>query len=183
MPSLPADYEALTGHTDASLRARTGKDWSEWTALLDAAGAAALSHAEIALLVGEHCNSAWWAQTTAVGYERIRGLRSVGQQRDRTHNASKSKSIRAAREHVFTTLLQVARTWDDAELGSTTPPKSVRILEPDGTKANLWLTDHGPDRCTVQVDHKGHATKDLAEAAKARWAARLAEVQAAATAS
>ena len=35
----------------------------------------------------------WWAQTVTVGYERIKGLRAVGQRRDGTFEANKSRTF------------------------------------------------------------------------------------------
>jgi hypothetical protein len=35
----------------------------------------------------------WWSQTVAVGYERIKGLRAIGQRMDGSFEASKSRTF------------------------------------------------------------------------------------------
>jgi len=65
----------------ASVGEATGRGWDAWLELLDAAGAADLSHKEIvAYLEREHPEvSGWWRQSLTVGYERARGKRAVGE--------------------------------------------------------------------------------------------------------
>ena len=61
---------------DAKVVEATGRSRQDWFALLDAAGATGMAHADIArLLVDEHGVAGWWAQTVAVDYEQARGLR------------------------------------------------------------------------------------------------------------
>jgi uncharacterized protein YndB with AHSA1/START domain len=66
---------------DDSVRAATGRDWAEWSAWLDARGAADLSHPRIvALLRAEGgVQSGWWRQQVTTGYERRIGRRVVGE--------------------------------------------------------------------------------------------------------
>src|SRR5688572_10304840 len=49
----PPDYAALAGLSDATIAAKTGANWEEWTRRLDAIGAAAKPHGEIARYVNE----------------------------------------------------------------------------------------------------------------------------------
>ena len=42
----------------------------------------------------------WWRQSVAVGYERIRGLRAVGQGRDGCYTAGKSRTLPVSHEQV-----------------------------------------------------------------------------------
>ena len=60
--------------SDDAVRSATGKGWDEWFAILDAAGAVAWKHPDIARWVaGEFGISGWWAQSVTVGFERARG--------------------------------------------------------------------------------------------------------------
>ena len=82
---------------DAALRAATGKDWSEWLALLDAAGAAA-TVARSSAHVGSGMQSlpdsaGWWGQMVAVGYERARGLREKHESCTGEFQATLSKTL------------------------------------------------------------------------------------------
>ncbi len=67
--------------SDAAVQKATGKNWAEWFALLDGEGAEALPHKLIARLLHDkgYIASGWWRQTVTVEYERVRGLRSVGE--------------------------------------------------------------------------------------------------------
>lgn len=74
-----ADYARLGGMSDEAVRKRTGRTWTEWVEVLDAADAVRWPHAKIARhLYEDHEIPGWWAQMVTVGYERIRGLRSCG---------------------------------------------------------------------------------------------------------
>lgn len=80
--------------TDETTRAKTGRGWDEWVALIDAGPGRNAGHAAIAAWVSdEHGVDGWWAQTVTVGYERITGLRLPGQMPDGTFSVSRSKSV------------------------------------------------------------------------------------------
>jgi len=94
----PSDARGVAAHeqtmSDARLGAGTGRSADEWFALLDAADATRLSHAQIArLLVDEWEVPGWWAQSITVRYEQARGMRLPGQQADGTFSVSVSRSL------------------------------------------------------------------------------------------
>jgi hypothetical protein len=69
--------------SDASVKAKTGKDWAGWFAALDKAGAAKLDHKSIAALISKQYSiPGWWCQNVTVEYERARGLRVPHQTMD-----------------------------------------------------------------------------------------------------
>ncbi len=79
----PIDYPELAGRSDATIKASTGCTWARWVKALDHAKAHIWPHRDIAKHVHEKYKvTGWWAQTVTVGYERIKGLRAVGQRRD-----------------------------------------------------------------------------------------------------
>ena len=89
------DYAKLAGRSDAALKEKTGCTWERWVKALDYAQAYTWPHREIAKHVAEKYKvPGWWAQTVTVGYERIKGLRVVGQRRD---GCSKPTRARRAR--------------------------------------------------------------------------------------
>jgi Domain of unknown function (DUF4287) len=45
---------------DEAVREKTGQGWNEWFAVLDEAGAAKKTHAEIAILLGEEHGMPGW---------------------------------------------------------------------------------------------------------------------------
>lgn len=65
---------------DEAVRKKTGRDWKEWFAILDKAGAKKMAHKEIAQHLGSIGMPGWWAQMVAVSYEQERGLREKYQQ-------------------------------------------------------------------------------------------------------
>ena len=68
---------------DEAMQRATGKGHAEWFALLDAWGATAHTHTEIARWLSEaHAVPPWWTQSVTVSYERARGMRARHQMRD-----------------------------------------------------------------------------------------------------
>ena len=176
---LPANVEKLAGKSNVVMKARTGRDWPDWVRLLDAAGAASMSHGEIARLVYEkHAVSGWWSQTVAVGYERLTGRREVGQRISGEFEASKSKTFAVSVTTLFDAFAdeRTRRRWlndVDARVRSATAPKMMRLHWPDGTVVVLWFTAKGEGKSNVSIAHTKLASRDALENAKNDWAHRL----------
>ncbi|WP_136707801.1 hypothetical protein [Agromyces sp. H66] len=82
------------GVGDETVVGATGRERSEWFALLDDAGAVDWRHKDIAAwLSGEQGVDAWWAQHLTVAYEQARGIREPGQRQDGTFEASVSRTV------------------------------------------------------------------------------------------
>jgi len=180
---IPKDYLELTGMGDEAVAKKTGLTWPQWVVALDKVGAAGMLHKEIAKYVDEHWPiGGWWAQTVTVSYERIRGLRDVGQRRDGekggTYDANKSKTVPVPVSKLyeaFATKRIRERFLPGIELTirTSTTDKSMRISWPGGTSVHLYFTDKGPEKSAVQVQQVGLASKAEAEAAKGEWHERL----------
>jgi len=163
--------------SDAAVKAKTGRNWAEWCALLDAEQAAALPHAAIATLVYDKFGGGpWWSQMVTVGYERLRGLRLQGQGRDGGFRAASSKTlpVAAALAHVFFTDAARRARWleEEIHIRTATSPKSVRITWPDETDVLVWITDKG-SKCSVAVEHGKLPGAEAADLSKAFWKAAL----------
>jgi hypothetical protein len=178
--AAPHDYATLAGMSDDAVAAKTGCNWAKWVRSLDAHGMAARPHREIAEFVHEKYKiPGWWAQTVTVGYERIKGLREIGQRRGGSYEAAKSKTVPVP-------LAVLYRAWRDERkraswLGAVeltvrkaTAERSLRITWEDGTSVELWFTAKGEAKSSVAVQHVGLPTKADAEARKLYWAGRLA---------
>ncbi len=64
----------VSGISEDTARAKTGKKWGEWYKILDKAGARMMDHAEIVQFCHEkHGLSQWWGQLVALGYEQENG--------------------------------------------------------------------------------------------------------------
>jgi hypothetical protein len=175
----PVDYASIAGMSDAALKAKTGCDWGRWVRALDHAKAHTWPHRKIASYVHDQYEiPGWWAQAVTVGYERIRGLRAIGQRRDGAFEATKSRTFAVPVAALFEAFAgDRARTrWLPGvtlSVRKATPNRSVRITWQDGTSVEVWLTAKGAEKSAVQVQHRKLPDKESAVRTKAYWTERL----------
>lgn len=167
---------------DQAVRAKTGRTWEEWIDVLDRAGAAALDHKHIAMLVHERFGvGAWWCQMVTVGYEQAKGRRAPRQTAD-GWVASASLTIAASADDVFA-------AWNDARrrrgwlaepltVRKSTAAKSLRITWPDGSNVDVALVAKGAAKTQVAVQHAKLADVAAVAAMKAHWKDALARLAA-----
>jgi hypothetical protein len=172
------DYSSLAGMSDEKVQQQTGRSWSEWVALLDALGAAEKPHGEIAAHVASHGVSSWWSQSVSVGYERIRGLRAIGQRRSGSWEASKSRTFAVPAAKLFAAFAnarQRAKWLPDVKLTVRTSieERSMRITWPDETDVQVWFVSKGEEKSTVTIQHAKLPDKETADRMKAFWSERL----------
>ncbi len=178
-PAHVVDHAALAGMSDTSVAAKTGRTWQEWVRLLDADGAAAMPHRDIAALVhGKHGVGDWWTQTVTVGYERIKGLRDRGQRRGGTYEASKSRTFDVPVKTLFRAWADDAtrRRWlDGVEAGvrTATAPRSMRLQWPDGTIVVIGFTAKSGLKSVVALTHTKLRDRAASAEAKKYWTDRL----------
>jgi uncharacterized protein YndB with AHSA1/START domain len=120
----------------------------------------------------------WWTQTVTVGYERIKGLREIGQRRGGGYEASKSKTFAAPAAKVFRAFAdgRQRRKWlADVKLTvrKATPNRSVRITWEDDTSVEVWLVPKGAGKTAAQVQHVNLPDKADADRRRAFWSERL----------
>ena len=172
------DYAALAGTADDKVKEKTGRDWSEWVATLDAFGAKDKPHREIAEYVHSIGTPDWWAQTVTVGYERIRGLRAIGQRRGGSWETTKSKTIAVPVDKLFDAFAN-ARTrkrWlGDVKLTvrSATKPKAMHITWDDKTSVDIGFFKKGDAKSYVAVAHVKLQSKADANQKKQFWSEKL----------
>ena len=176
---VPADYEKLAGVSNATIKARTGCDWKKWTDALDYVQAHEWTHTEIARYVREKFKiDGWWSQSVTVGYERIKGLRVIGQRRSGEFEATKSKTFNVSMSRLYAAFSEKrSRTkWlgpVDLKVGATIKNRSFRMTWNDGKPVVAWFESKGPKKTTVGVTHHKLTDKVTAERVKAEWAGRL----------
>ncbi len=176
--SPPIDYAALAGMSDATIQKKTGHTWAEWVEILDAFGGKDKPHRDVAEHVFSLGVPGWWSQSVTVGYERIRGLRAVGQRRSGSWEANKSKTFPVSVETLFDAFAN-ARTrkrWlGDIKLKvrTATKPKSIRITWDDGTSVAVWFQAKGAAKSIGGVQHVNLASKEDADRRKKFWSERL----------
>ncbi len=173
------DFAERAGMSDQVVIAKTGRTWGEWVRLLDARGARSMIHRDIAAYLNEeHGVPGWWAQMVTVGYERIRGLREIGQRRSGEYEASKSKTLRVPLPTLFRAFT-AARTREKWLPGvkwivrTTVAQKSLRVTWEDGTSVEIYFVPKGPDKSQVAIQHRKLGTRAQAAKAKTYWGERL----------
>ena len=178
---MPEHGEASkpAGISDATVKARTGKSWSEWFAILDEAGALELGHKGIVAVLSEHNRvGPWWRQMITVAYEQERGLRERHQTPE-GYQVSVSKTIAAPVGTVFDewTDDNTRTEWLKAAnftVRKATQGKSLRIAWGAGTSSvdvNFYAS--GPEKSQVVVDHRRLADADEVARMKAFWTEAL----------
>jgi uncharacterized protein YndB with AHSA1/START domain len=178
------DYAKLAGMSDAAVKKATGCTWEKWAGALDYAGARDWPHRKIAEHVRKKFGvSDWWSQTVTVGYERIAGLREIGQRRGGGYEATKSRTFPvpvAALYAAFAEARARARWLPGIALTvrKATPHRSLRITWDDGTSVEVWLTARGERRSSVQIAHRKLTGRDAAARRKAFWSERLEALRA-----
>ncbi|MGD8869630.1 MAG: hypothetical protein PVI01_18570 [Gemmatimonadales bacterium] len=173
------EYAPLAGMSDDAVRAGTGLTWEDWVEALDAISATALSHRETAKHVQrEYGVSTWWAQTVTVGYERIRGLREIGQRRGGAFEANKSKTFPVPVDRLYRAFVQkrTRRRWlpDDVTIRTSKREKSIRMAWADGTPVDVDVTRKTDTKSQVAIQHRKLPSKAAATKMKEYWAERLA---------
>jgi hypothetical protein len=175
----PPDYSAKAGMSDAVIEKKTGKAWPAWVEVLDRARAHEWTHTDIARHVSEvHGVLPWWTQAVTVGYERIKGLRAIGQRRAGTWEASKSRTIAAPVEDVFRAFSEPRRRakWLPGiklTIRGARQGKDARITWPDGSSVHVYFVAKGHNKSTVTVQHTKLADRAAVDRMKVYWGERF----------
>jgi hypothetical protein len=185
-PTGGADAPTLKT-SDEKIRARTGRGWEEWFAILDDWGAADRSHREIARWLAERLGIhplAWNAQAITASYELTRGLRKVGEKEDGfAITASKTLAVPVERLYEAVVSEDVRATWlPDGRLSerTATRPKSARFDWAEGpTRVNVTFLARGEAKSTVAVEHRRLADAGEADRMKSYWRERLSVLKSA----
>src|SRR6185503_18956319 len=118
--------------SDDAVQAKTGKNWKEWFAILDKAGAKKMTHQEIVkYLNAKQGVGPWWQQMVTVTYEQARGLRDA-QQKPRGYEISVSRTINAPIARLYHAFAndKARKAWlaeEGLAVRKATPNKSMRV--------------------------------------------------------
>jgi hypothetical protein len=173
MPNTP---ESLGGISSDAVRAKTGKDWSEWLAALDAENAQTLKHKQIAALLStKYAVRPWWSQMVTVGYEQARGLRAVHQKTD-GYSASASKTFRTPLPDLYRAFTDEAlrAKWlgrKQYTITKTTLNKSVRMAwgKAGATRVGINLYAKGKTKSQIALEHEKLGSADEVAQMKKYW--------------
>ena len=125
-----------------------------------------MSHRAIAEMVHDTWKVPdWWAQAVTVGYERIKGLREIGQRRSGEYEASRSRTFNVPVRRLFQAF-KSARTRNrwlpgvKLTVRKATPDRSIRITWEDDTSVEVWFVKKGEAKSTAQVSHRKLASRE-----------------------
>ncbi|HVN56552.1 MAG TPA: DUF4287 domain-containing protein [Anaerolineaceae bacterium] len=170
--------------SDEAVAAKTGKNWAEWFAILDAAGAAQLSHPEIvAFLANEHQVGSWWQQMITVTYEQAFGLRHRYETAE-GYQVSVSKTMPLPVGALY-------RAWESPESRSFWQPeladlsvtrathqKTIRALWKDGkSRIDIAFLPKGEQKTQVTIQHNKLDSAEDVPGMRAYWAKVLQTLQ------
>lgn len=173
------DYARLAGMSDESIKKNTGCNWTSWVKALDYAGAAEWPHRQIAEYVHTKFKvKDWWTQSVTVGYERIKGLRAIGQRRGGGYEATKSKVYPVAIGRLYRAFSDKRQrnAWlNGAEytVRNTTANKVMRFNWSDSTSVEVAFYAKGAARAQLALTHRKLPDKAAADRSKAYWTERL----------
>jgi hypothetical protein len=172
--------------SDAAVKAKTGKAWDEWFALLDADGANKMQHKDIALhLRTKYGVGDWWCQMVTVEYERARGMRDMHEKAD-GYNANASRMLDAPVDKLYRAFAdaRMRKKWlPDAPLtiSTKTENKSLRIRWTDEKGAvshvDVNLYAKGVSKSQVAIQHSKLARANDATKMKAYWGTALDQLK------
>lgn len=165
--------------SDAAVEAKTGKNWRQWFAILDAAGAMKMNHKEIvAYLSKKHRVEPWWQQMVTVTYEQTRGMREK-------HLKSEGYEISVTRT-MSVPIGSLYKAWKDERLRhrwipatpivirKATAGKSMRITWKDRkTSLDVSFYPRKNKKCQVTVQHSKLPDAHAATRMKAYWGKSL----------
>jgi hypothetical protein len=171
---MPALSKTDPGMSDAAVKAKTGKTWPEWFAVLDKAGAKQMTHPQIATyLAAEHGVPGWWCQMVTVGYERAHGR--AKHERPDGYSISVSKTVAVPVAKLF-------RAWNDPRsrarwlleapftIRKATLDKSLRVTWGERENLSIGFYDKGESKSQVALEHSKLRSAKEAAKAKVYWA-------------
>ena len=165
--------------SDDAVKAKTGKVWKEWFAVLDKAGGRKMTHQQIAeLLTTEHGVGPWWGQMVTVTYEQGRGLRGK-HQRPNGYQVSVSRTLGIPLTELYRSFSDEVRREEwlgtkELVVRTAIPNKSLRVTWKDKTTSlEIMFYSKGEDKSQVVVTHSKLPDAESAAKMKTFWGRAL----------
>jgi uncharacterized protein YndB with AHSA1/START domain len=165
--------------SDDAVKAKTGKTWNEWFAILDKAGGKKMTHQEIVkLLNSKHDVGPWWCQMVTATYEQQSGMRQNHERPD-GFQISVSRTLNVPLAKLFKSFENEStrNEWlreDGLEVRKATVNKSMRMTWKD-KKTSLEVNFYPKDsaKSQVVVQHSKLPTAAAATRMKGYWSKAL----------
>ena len=165
--------------SDAAVKAKTGKTWKEWFAILDKAGARKLAHKEIvSYLSNEQGVGPWWQQMVTVTYEQQTGKRGEHEKPD-GYEISISRTVNAPLTKLYDAFgnQKTRAKWlqeDGLVERTATANKSMRVTWNDKkTILAINFAAKGDEKSQVVVQHSKLPNARSAAKMKKYWGEAL----------
>lgn len=133
--------------SDAAVKAKTGKNWQQWFAILNKANAKKMSHKDIAEYLYEKRGvPGWWSQMIAVTYEQECGLRDKHQMADGyAVSASRTFEVSIGKLYNHWSDDELRKQWlkEQVVIRKATLNKSMRIMWSHNTYVDVYLYEKG----------------------------------------
>ena len=168
--------------SDAAVKAKTGKEWDDWFATLDQAGAAKLEHPAIAtFLSNNYALPGWWCQCITVNYEQARGRR-VRHQTTSGFSASVSRTITATLSRLYAATADPAKRkkWFPKgafEPSSQTKNKYFRGAWKKNARLEINFYAKGAGKAQIALQVNKLAKRDDVERERKAWKAAVAKLE------
>jgi|SRR5882672_9804332 len=158
---------------DEAVAAKTGKDWGQWFAILDKAGAQKLEHKVIAeLLYSKHRVPSWWCQMVTVGYEKARGKRELHERPD-GWEMGVSRTIDTPVGEIYRAWVEekTRKRWLASKFEITTArmDKSLRIKWNARERVDVMFYAKGKGKTQMTVQHRRLADAESVGRMKEWW--------------
>ena len=165
--------------SDEAVKAKTGKTWKQWFAVLDKAGAQKMTHQEIAKYLSDKQGvGPWWCQMVTVNYEQQTGRRQNNERPDGFQvSVSRTVNVPVARLYKSFSIDKERNVWL-AETGlrvrKATLNKSMRVTWKDQkTSLEINFYPKAADKSQVVVQHSKLPNASTAAKMKTYWGKAL----------
>ena len=169
--------------SDGAVAAKTGKNWSQWFALLNKSGAKKMSHKEIVKLLNDKYDvGPWWCQMVTVIYEQQSGLRESHERPD-GYQISVSRTLNNSISDLFKsfeneTLRSAWLSEDGLRVRKSTKNRSMRVTWKDGkTSLEINFYPKATNKSQVVVQHSKLPSASAAARMKNYWSKALDRLQ------
>lgn len=171
-----------------ALERASNRSWDEWLSIFEGAGAAKLTHPEIASVALAAMpatleNPEWWAQGAAIAFEQHAGLRVPGQSSTGDYRVGASRTMALTRDEAVERW--AGRFGDSAQRGhelgqvrtSRTEKRTFWRASLDGAgKLEVAASEKGEGKSLVAIQHTALASSDEIETWRAHWKQCLGEL-------
>lgn len=181
---MKANSNTAPRMSDIAVKAETGKNWRDWFAVLDQAGARKMSHQDIVKLLSEKYDvGPWWRQMVSVSYEQARGLREK-YEKPAGFQISVSRTVNAPAAKLYKAFANAKSrsSWlpeNGLVVRTKTTDKSMRVTW-NNKKTSLEINFYpkGEDKSQVVMQHSKLPDAKSSARMKTYWGKALDRLRA-----